>query len=46
MDELHRTEIERYLQSVLGPSTRIVNLRVLGGSKGKDIKSYGYGIPV
>jgi hypothetical protein len=46
MLELSRTEIERYLKSVIGPSARIVNLKVLGGSEEKDIKSYGYGTPV
>lgn len=46
MPRLNRTEIERYLKSVIGPSARIVNLKVLGGSEGKDIKSYGYGTPV
>lgn len=46
MLELSRTEIERYLKSVIGPSARIVHLKVLGGSEEKDIKSYGYGTPV
>ena len=46
MLELSRTEIERYLKSVVGLSARVVNLKVLGGSQEKDIKSYGYGTPV
>jgi hypothetical protein len=46
MGELSRTEMERYLKSVIGPSARILNLKVLGESEGKDIKGYGYGTPV
>jgi hypothetical protein len=46
MAELIRTELERYLKDVLGPSARIVNLTVLGKTGGKDIKGYGYGTPV
>jgi streptomycin 6-kinase len=38
--------MERYLKSVIGPSARILNLKVLGDPKGKDIKGYGYGTPV
>ncbi len=46
MPELSRTEIERYLKSVAGPSARILKLTVLGESGAKDIKGYGYGTPV
>ena len=46
MAELSRTEMERYLKSVIGPSVRILNLKVLGESEEKDIKGYGYGTPV
>jgi streptomycin 6-kinase len=46
MAELSRTEIERYLKSIIGPAVCIVNFEVLGGSEGKNIKSYGYGTPV
>ena len=46
MAELSRTEMERYLKSVVGPSVRILNLKVLGESEEKDIKGYGYGTPV
>ena len=46
MAELSRPEIERYLKSVVGPSASILNVKVLGESKEKDIKGYGYGTPV
>lgn len=46
MAELSRTEMERYLKSVIGPSARVLNLKVLGESEEKDIKGYGYGTPV
>ena len=46
MAGLDRTEMERYLKSVIGPSARILNLKILGGSEEKDIKGYGYGTPV
>ena len=46
MPELSRTEVERYLKLVIGPSVRILNLKVLGKSEDKDIKGYGYGTPV
>ena len=46
MAELSRTELERYLKSVIGSSAHILNLQVLGESAGKDIKGYGYGTPV
>ena len=46
MAELSRTEMERYLKSVSGPSAHILNLKVLGESEETDIKGYGYGTPV
>jgi aminoglycoside phosphotransferase (APT) family kinase protein len=46
MPELDRTEIERYLKSVIGSSARILNLQILGDPGEKDIKGYGYGTPV
>jgi aminoglycoside phosphotransferase (APT) family kinase protein len=46
MPELNKTEIERYLKSVIGSDTRILNLTVLGKSEQNDIKEYGYGTPV
>jgi hypothetical protein len=46
MPKLNTTELTQYLKSVFGSETRILNLRVLGESQGKDIKGYGYGTPV
>src|SRR6185503_20508756 len=46
MGELKKVEIERYLKSIMGPSARILGLKVLGESGGDDIKSYGYGKPL
>jgi hypothetical protein len=44
--KLDTTQLERYLKSVMGASTHIVSLKVLGGPEAKDIKVYGYGTPV
>jgi hypothetical protein len=46
MPKRNTTELTQYLKSVFGSETRILNLRVLGESQGKDIKGYGYGTPV
>jgi hypothetical protein len=46
MRELSKPEIERYLKSVAGPGTRVLNLKVLGKADSKDIKGYGYGTPL
>jgi aminoglycoside phosphotransferase (APT) family kinase protein len=46
MSERLRTELERYLKSIMGPSARILALRILGKSETNDIKGYGYGAPV
>ena len=46
MPELNRLEIESYLKSVIGPSARLLDLKVLGKSEEQDIKGYGYGTPV
>src|SRR4051812_44369883 len=41
-----RSELERYLKSVMGTSARIVNQVPLGKSDDLDLKEYGYGTPV
>ena len=46
MPDLSRTVIEGYLKSVIGPSVRLLELKVLGQSRDSDIKGYGYGTPV
>jgi hypothetical protein len=46
MPDLKQPEIELYLKSIMGPGTRVVNLKVLGGSEEADIKAYGYGSPL
>ena len=46
MAELSRPEIEQYLKSVVGPSVRVLSLKLLGESEAKDIKGHGYGTPV
>jgi hypothetical protein len=38
--------METYLKSVIGPTLRILDLKVLGKSGEEDIKGYGYGTPV
>ncbi len=46
MPELRRIEIERYLQAIAGPSTRLLELKILGAPEDHEIKGYGYGTPV
>jgi phosphotransferase family enzyme len=46
MPELNRLEVESYLKLVIGPSARLIDLRVLGKTGKQDIKGYGYGTPV
>jgi len=46
MPALKRAEIETYLRSIGGPSTRITGLKMLGHAGGTDFKGYGYGTPV
>jgi len=46
MPNLSKGAIENYLRSVFGAATRVIGLKVLGGSESKDIKGYGYGTPV
>ena len=43
---LSKTEMDRYLKSVLGSSARVLDMKLLGGSGETDIKGYGYGTPV
>jgi len=46
MTELKPAEIENYIRAIAGPSTRIVNLEVLGKPGRGQLKRYGYGTPV
>ena len=46
MQQLSRSELERYLKSIIDPTTSIRSLRVLGESEEKDIKAFGYGTPL
>jgi len=46
MPEINKSQIEEYLKSVTGSGTRILSLKILGGTEDKDIKGYGYGTPV
>lgn len=46
MRKLDAANIERYLKSIAGPSTRILQVKVLGEPGEKEIKGYGYGTPV
>lgn len=47
MSEFHASsEIERYLKSALGSSTRILSQSVLVKPGKKELKGYGYGTPV
>lgn len=47
MPELKTKEIERYLKSVLGAPVTVMKIATLGGDgRGKDVKGYGYGVPV
>src|SRR5262249_35446952 len=43
---LSKTEMDRYLKSVLVSSARVLDIILLGGRGGTDIKGYGYGTPV
>jgi streptomycin 6-kinase len=46
MQQLNRSELERYLKSVLDPSATILNLKLLGDLGEAEIKGFGYGTPV
>jgi streptomycin 6-kinase len=46
MPELTKTQLERYLQTAIGPGVRVLNVRVLGENEETDIKAYGYGTPL
>jgi hypothetical protein len=46
MSDLSRSTIETYLRSIFGAGTRVLSLKVLGGTESRDIKGYGYGTPV
>jgi hypothetical protein len=47
MPELKTREVQRYLEAVLAAPVRVLNLTVLGGDPAsKDIKGYGYGVPL
>jgi hypothetical protein len=46
MAELKRSEIEGYLQSVIGSPVTVLSLSTLGRGADGDVKSYGYGVPL
>ncbi len=47
MPDLRTNEVERYLESVLGAPVSVSGMTVLGGDReSKDVKGYGYGVPV
>jgi len=47
MPDLRTNEVERYLESVMGAPVSVLGMTVLGGGRGsKDVKGYGYGVPV
>ena len=46
MQQLSRSELERYLKSVLDPAAAILNLKMLGELGETEIKGFGYGTPV
>src|SRR5688572_251778 len=46
MPEVERVEIERYLQSISGPSARLGSMKRLGEDSESTIKGYGYGQPI
>jgi hypothetical protein len=47
MDALKTTELERYLKSLWGPSTRIVRCVPIGkAAPSGDAKGFGYGVPL
>jgi hypothetical protein len=43
---LESSILERYLQSIAGPSARIVNQSILAKPGKSELKSYGYGTPI
>jgi hypothetical protein len=45
--DLKREEVQRYLQSVLGAPATVLGMLILGSeASSKDVKGYGYGIPL
>lgn len=47
MPEPKREEVERYLASVYGTKVAVLNMVILGGHhESKDVKGYGYGVPL
>lgn len=44
--DLKREEVERYLHSVIGTPVAVLTMVTLGGHKNKDVKGYGYGVPL
>lgn len=47
MPDLKKEEVERYLESVLGAPVRVLQMTILGGgAQSRDVKGYGYGVPV
>lgn len=46
MPDLTREEVQRYLQSVLDAPVAVLNMVILGDHQTKDVKGYGYGVPL
>lgn len=44
--QVEKAELENYLKSVVGPSARITQLRILGKPEDGEIKEGGYGTPL
>jgi Phosphotransferase enzyme family len=45
--DLKREEIERYLQALIGAPVTLLKMAILGGNReSKDLKGYGYGVPL
>jgi aminoglycoside phosphotransferase (APT) family kinase protein len=40
------SEIEKYLQTIAGPGTRLVRVKPLGGKEESGVKAFGYGTPL
>lgn len=47
MRNLRQDEIECYLEVVTGSPVKVLSMTVLGGqAEGRDVKAYGYGVPL
>ena len=46
MDALKTEELERYLQTLWGPTARVLRCIPIGKSDAAETKGFGYGVPI